>query len=221
LFLFNIEGFSGQSAKDSTKPVLAKAPPLINAHTLEFSLPIRAPIKTISVRSMGQEGLMPVSIFGRKTHEEAWVLLGQGSANTNPVAIPISGQAASIIKIEVDARTSGFAAQPEIQFDLLSQDIAFAASGARPFTIAVGRQSATNAFLPLSSLTSIDPSTIPLVKLNASTSHIVQLLPADEGGGLKLTVLLWACLLEAIVLLAVMAWQVWRRRNNNGDLVNK
>jgi len=210
-----------QSAKDITKPVLAKVPPLINAHRLEFSLPFRAPIKTISIRSMGQEGLMPVSIFGRIPHEEAWVLLGQGSANTNPVAIPLSGQAASIIKIEVDARTSGFAVQPEIEFGLSSQEIAFAASGARPFTIVAGKQSSTNAFLPLSSLTSIDPSNIPLVKLNDPTSQILALSSADKRGGHNLTILLWVCLLVAIVLLAGVAWQVWRRRNNDDIFISK
>lgn len=188
----------------------AIAPALIDARTVEFANPFALPIASLSFRLAGLETLMAVRVLGRNHGEEPWALLGEGVARDGGEPIALSGERMRDLRIEADARTSGFVAPPSIRFGFAPHSIAFAASGAPPFTLAVGRAGTPDVYLPLTTLGAREESPLPITDVRASKSALFALLPPEDRG-LGRRVIMWAVLLGATALLGAIAWLLWRR----------
>ncbi|KQO12795.1 DUF3999 family protein [Sphingomonas sp. Leaf242] len=53
--------------------VEGSAPPLTDAHAIEFSIPFAAAISAIRIVSTGRDVLVPIALFGRDDREQPWL----------------------------------------------------------------------------------------------------------------------------------------------------
>jgi Protein of unknown function (DUF3999) len=200
------------AAPGTTRIVAARMSRLADRYALDFEVPFNAPIASLAVAATGGEGLIPITILGRNTLEEPWVSLGQGRAEANAQAVTLRGQPTRTIRIEADSRTSGFAAPPLIRFAINSHEIAFVASGAPPFTLAVGHPSARDVLLPFEAIAPTGAADIPQASIADPAGTTLTLEPIAHQGVSKRSLVLWAILLASTALLATITWQLWSRR---------
>jgi Protein of unknown function (DUF3999) len=205
-------------------------PALTSAHELSFALPFATPLAALKIKAPGVNVLIPVRVLGRNDRNQAWALLastvlynlttnGKEQANT---AIELTGSAYGAaykeIKIEADKKTAGFSAAPEVSAVFEPTQVIFLASGAPPFTLAVGLSGAVSTYLPLSSLIpgyqSGQENTLPLAR--AEVTAAVANAPAISAQSPTNTpptrsLVLWGVLLAGVVLLGLMAWALMKQ----------
>lgn len=135
--------------------VAASLPDQRDAHAIEVAVPFATPIATLRVVTGGDDVIVPVRVFGRRDREQPWTLLGTGTAARGDGAaldILLRDGGYPMMRIEADERSAGFTAPPTLRIAFDPRAIVFVASGRPPFTLAVGRAGAADAFLPLDSL---------------------------------------------------------------------
>lgn len=150
----------------STKVVLSAAPPtrriavattpltLVDAHELEFDLPILARLSGMRIVLRGSDDIMPVKLYGRPAAEQPWALLAANTlrAGSSGSVLDIKGQPLPHYRLVVDSRTTGFSAAPKI--DLLVQPVELLANfvGTPPYRLAVGQAAASPNYLALNEI---------------------------------------------------------------------
>ncbi len=193
----------------------ATAPPLTDAHTVEFAPPFALAVAAIQIVPTGSEIIVPVRILGRDDREQPWTLLGDGTAarpgkGRAAGGIVLGGRAYAMLRIEADPRSAGFTATPSIRFDFARREIIFLATGKSPYLLAAGRAAATAAYLPPASLMTQATDEKIATATAIAENTIVRLEPVRRSGGAR-QAMLWSILIGATALLGAMAWLLWRR----------
>ncbi len=196
--------------------IAASLPPLGDAHAAEFAMPSASALDTIQIVPTGTDMIIPVRIFGRDDRERSWTLLGTGTAvavTTSATAtrsIALNGGRYRMIRIEADARSSGFTSPPLIHLGFSPRAILFVAAGKPPYILASGRAGATDLYLPAETvMTQASNGSVSSATVRAPQGTL-QLAAVSDANALRRQMLLWTILLVATALLAAMAWRVWK-----------
>jgi hypothetical protein len=195
---------------------------------LEFATPLAA----LHLQALQDNTLLPLRILGRDEASQPWRTLGHtvvyrlntdGQIRSNGVVL-LHWVTTRWLRVEA---TNGLALpsgglQASVEFNPVN--IAFVATGAAPFTLAVGRAHTAPMAVDASLMDSIAPSR--LVDLPVATAHQVRadvpgapqtwaaaLLPA--GTSLR-SGLLWAVLVGGVLVLAVVAYSLVRQLSAKG-----
>ena len=223
-----------------TRVVAVVAPPtLVSPHEFSFNLPFAAPVAALRIDPVGSNTLIPVRVLGRNDRSQPWSsladtvvykLTADGKTQSNG---PIELQSAVMreIKIEADKKTLGFAAAPEVSVLFEPVQLVFLASGAGPFTLAVGAANLSSAYLPLPSMMpgyqSGQENKLPLAKVEASAagSAIVASSAASDGIPTR-SLVLWGVLIAGALALGAMAWALMKQssrdaRVSSSDSISK
>jgi hypothetical protein len=197
----------GADAEVTTLPA-TPPPPGPDRQSIEFAVPFATPLATLSVETSRDDAILPVRVLGRNHAEAPWAELGRGLARSRPTPIALSGGAYRVLRIEADTRTAGFSAPPALRLGFAPAAIAFAAAGAAPYTLAIGREEASTQFLPLSDLAPALP--LPDARLDVGAAPALALLAPDDRRTRRRDALLWGVLLAATAVLGAVAWRAWR-----------
>lgn len=196
-------------------------PVLEDAHTVSFAQPFGTPVAAIRVTPAGANALVPLRVLGRNDRDQPWTLLATGTAYTlvsngktvTDDRLALSGPTFRTIRIEADARTSGFAGVPKIQLQFEPVQIVVLVAGVPPFTLAAGLAGTPNAYLPIHSLVpgyrAGNESALPLVKFGASGAASLSGDGPDQEPPLR-QIALWALLLLGTTVLGAMVWILLR-----------
>jgi hypothetical protein len=197
------------------KSLAAVLPQPADPHAIEVTLPFSAPLSGITLVP-ATDGIVPVRVLGRDDPEQPWSVRGEGAASriagvARDRMIALSGPTPRLLRIEADPRTEGFPTAPVLRLHFAPSAILFVA-GTPPLTLAVGREGASDPFLPLTTLTGRNaPETrVGTAVLDAPDARPV-LLNAETGGVNRRNALLWALLVAATGFLGWMAWKLVRQ----------
>jgi hypothetical protein len=200
-----------------------------------IDVPFAAPIHSLEIRAGATNVLTPVRISGRSQRAEPWRSLASGvvyrissggTESFNP-AIALNGVSVRELRIEADRVTPGFGATPPVVSAMIDPvDIVFLATGATPFSLAVGRVDAKRIALPLSSLIPgySQGAELALPQAAVNTASAVA-APRDTstlsgvresiGAPSNRSMLLWAVLLGGVLLLGAIAWVIFRQTKSS------
>jgi Protein of unknown function (DUF3999) len=202
-----------------------------------IEVPFAAPIYSIDIRATAGNVLTPVRISGRSQRAEPWRSLASGvvyrissgGAETFNPAIALNGVSVRELRIEVDRVTPGFGATPPTVSAIIDPvDVVFLATGAAPYTLAVGRVDAKRIALPLSSLIPgyVQGAELALPLAAVNTSSAVMAPPDTSalsgvrekiGAPSNRSMLLWAVLLGGVLLLGAIAWTIFRQAKSSAS----
>jgi Protein of unknown function (DUF3999) len=213
--------------------VLITTPVLTSAHELSFVLPFATPLAALQVKLQGTNVLIPVRVLGRNDRNQAWTpltssvlykLVTNGKEQTS-AAIELQGTQYREIKIEADKKTAGFAAVPEVSALFEPAQVVFLASGAAPFTLAVGLAEAASAYLPLISLMpgyqSGQENSLPLARADISANAVaavpVATALAPSNTPPTRSLVLWGVLLLGVAVLGLMAWALMKQTKESAE----
>lgn len=198
--------------------ISARAQTPVDAHRIDVAMPFATPVTGLQIVPAMQDGIVPVRILGRDDREQPWALLGQGVANAAvPREIALNGATPRVIRVEADARSTGFTAPPMFRFTLPPTTLLLLDSGMGPFTLAAGRGDARDLFLAADDL--LDGQAVTdEVQLSPSAPFRLNLLPPDDAGASWRSMILWAVLLIATTLLAGLAWRLSRQQPAPADV---
>jgi Protein of unknown function (DUF3999) len=205
-------------------------PALTSPHELSFALPFATPLAALKIKAQGANVLIPVRVLGRNDRSQPWTPLastvlynlttnGKEQANAAVELQSTAGGAGyKEIKIEADKKTAGFAAAPEVSALFEPAQVVFLASGAAPFTLAVGLADAVSAYLPLASLMpgyqSGQENALPLARADASADAMAAVptaAVATSSAPPTRSLVLWGVLLAGVALLGLMAWALMKQ----------
>ena len=208
-----------QSGTGNSAPTIeATLASLKESHVVDVALPFATSLSTILVTPRGNDLVVPIRVLGRDNREQPWTLLGQGIASRSaPNAITIDGRAFRTLRIEADAKSGGFTTPPAIRFAFAPAEIIFLAAGKSPFKLAAGKADASDAYLPLASLTQTPSDTIQNATLDISAAPKLVLVAVSDDGATKRQAVLWAVLLLATALLGGMGWVLWKKNARTPD----
>ncbi|TRW15018.1 DUF3999 family protein [Glacieibacterium frigidum] len=186
---------------------------LVDAHDLRLTLPFATPVAVLRVVPAA-DGLVPLRIFGRDNDEQAWVPIGEGTAYRlaarTGAAITLSDSYRQI-RVEADARTSGFASVPGVQLVFAPREVAVLLTGRAPYTLAAGQAGLSAAYLPVAALAAsapgVDSAALPQATAQAPAATVASLAAATE----KRTWVLWALLIVGTLALGGLVWLAARK----------
>jgi hypothetical protein len=224
-----VQALTGRLAATQSAPEPARAPlpaGTPDGNGLNWTLPFATPIAALHLQAARDNTLVPVRILGRNDAAQPWRTVVSsvvyrldtvGAGNSNPPA-PLHG--ASLRQLRVEA-VKGLALPEGLQatVEFAPLQVAFLASGAGPFTLAVGRVKTQSAAVEASLLGSVSPA--KLAELPAATVaqvHIQVVSGLDgtvqgwlpEGVPLR-TALLWAVLGVGVLALGGVAFALLRQ----------
>jgi len=190
---------------------------------LEWRLPFATPVAALDIRVAGPAALVPVRVLARQQREQPWTLLGrhvvfsltQGGQTQRSPALELGQAAWREWRVEADAASPGFTEPPQVTAWLAPAQLVFVASGAPPFTLAVGRADAPAVYLPLGSLMpGYEPGAqtkLPAASLAMPAASAA--VPTTAAGAQRDTRswILWAILLAGVLALGGMAWVLARQ----------
>lgn len=214
-----------------TRVAAAVAPPaLVSPHEFSFSLPFATPVAALRMDPAGSNTLVPVRVLGRNDRSQPWATLANtvvykltaGGKTQTSGPVELSGVTAREIKIEADKKTAGFAAAPDVSVLFEPVQLVFLASGAGPFTLAVGAANVASAYLSLPSLMpGYQPgqeSKLPLalVETGGAGPAIVAFGAASNSIATR-SLVLWGVLIAGALALGVMAWVLMRQSSRDAQ----
>ena len=205
------------------------------ARLIEWRMPFATPLAALGMRAASPNTLVPVRVLARQQPEAPWTLLGRhvvfwltapdGQAQHSP-PMELGSASWREWRVEADAGSAGFASPPALTAWLAPVQAVFVASGDGPFTLALGQAKASATQLPLASLIpGYGPGKVEelplalwrggagLAAAAASADAAVPLVvatAAPSAGGLRHGAL-WAVLIGGVLLLAGMAWVLFRQ----------
>ncbi|KQS51633.1 DUF3999 family protein [Sphingomonas sp. Leaf198] len=196
--------------------VEGSAPPLTDAHAIEFGIPFAAAISAIRIVPTGRDVIVPIRLFSRDDREQPWLALGESTAARSVEGmtatqddIGLDGGAHRTVRIEAAQRSAGFTSAPMVTFHFAPREIAFLAIGTPPFVVAAGQAGVADAYLPLASVLTQAPNGQFAIAKTALTRVTVRLAPIGDTSAMRKG-LLWTILLIATGVLGMMAWFLWR-----------
>jgi hypothetical protein len=196
-------------------------------NALNWTLPFATPVAALHLQALQDNTLVPVRIQGRGDATQPWRTLassvvyrldtvGQGSSNP---PTPLHGASVRALRVE----TSQGAALPpgglQATVEFAPLQLAFLASGAGPFMLAVGRTHTVPAAVDVSLLGSVAPdrlNALPLATVAGVEEQPVGLLAGAAftwlPGGISLrSVLLWLVLGLGVLVLGAVAYSLMRQ----------
>jgi Protein of unknown function (DUF3999) len=202
-----------------------------NVGEFVVSVPFATPLLALNIRAASPNVLVPVRIFSRNQRADPWRAIGSSvvyrmtsnGVETSSPSIELGGISALELRIEADKNTAGFGATPPTLSALVDPvEVAFLATGAAPFTLAVGRADAKRIALPLPSLipgyakdaelalpqARVIEATLKSSALNASAFSVAR---DNLGAPSNRSLALWAVLLSGVLLLGGIAWAIFRQ----------
>ena len=196
---------------------------------LNWVLPFATPIAAVHLQAPQNNSLVPVRILGRFEASQPWRTLapsvvyrldGAGQVRSNP---PTALNNVSLHSLRVEAG-KGIALpdgglQATVEFAPVQ--VAFLASGAGPFTLAVGRAQTAAAAVDASLLGSVTPAKLVELPLANLSDAVVQTQAQNgldraasrwlpDGVSLR-SVLLWLVLGAGVLALGGVALSLWRQ----------
>lgn len=191
-----------------------------DGHQLLLAVPFATPVAAIDIVPAAVGMLAPVTIYGRENSEAAWTRLGaatvfrlrEGGAIRQSPPVSLAPGPTAQLRIVADARTAGFAAPPALALLVAPQWLAFVASGAPPYALAVGNAGAPAAWLPPASLLP-DPRRLQSLPLaTVATGDVpVTIAATPEGRWPARRLWLWAILGLGTAALAAMVVMLRRK----------
>jgi len=225
-----VASLTGRVAATQTAPALLRAPlppGTLDGNSLNWTLPFATPIAALHLQAAQNNTLLPVRILGRADAAQPWRTLassvvyrldtvGTGTSNS---ATPLHGASVRALRVEAakgQALPEG-GLQATLEFAPLQ--VAFLASGAGPYTLAVGRAQTPSAAVDASLLGSVAPAKLaelPLATVTAVAlqppAGLAQSAPGWLAQGVPLrTVLLWLVLGVGVLVLGGVAYALMRQ----------
>jgi hypothetical protein len=178
---------------------------------LNWTLPFATPIAALHLKAVQNNSLVPVRILGRGEASQPWRTLassvvyrldGVGQGGSNP-ATALHGASLYSLRVEAGKGMSLPDGGLQATVEFAPVQVAFLASGAGPFTLAVGRAQTPPAAVDASLLGSVTPAKLAELPL-ATLSNIVA--RAQSSGGLDGAASRW--LPDGVSLRSVLLWAV-------------
>jgi hypothetical protein len=199
--------------------VATSAVPLADAHELRFALPGVARLAALRLIESGNDGVIPVKLYGRDHAEDPWTLLSAATLRPGEggTLIELAGLPMASYRLEADSRTAGFSAAPRVELLFDPVELLVALSGSPPYRLAAGQAAAPAAYLTLPEIAQQGklprPSQLPEAKVTAPGGPApvlaLQAGPA-EGAFEPRKLVLWAALLLGTLVLAFAAIRLLR-----------
>ncbi len=217
------------SAQSTPAPLRATLPPGTpdSKGGLTWALPFATPLAALHLQAVQDNTLVPVRIQSRVDAAQPWRTLastvvyrldtvGQGSSNP---PTPLHGASFRALRVEASQGAALPPAGLQATLEFAPLQLAFLASGAGPFTLAVGRSHTDAASVETSVLGSVAPdrlNTLPLANVTlveerpagALATAAPDWLPA--GTSLR-SVLLWLVLGLGVLVLGAVAYSLMRQ----------
>jgi Protein of unknown function (DUF3999) len=196
-----------------------------------INVPFATPLQALEIRATSANVLAPIRISGRSQRAEPWRSLASavvyrittnGVESNNP-SIELGGVSVRELRIEMEKSASGFGATlPTVSALVDPVEAAFLATGAAPFTLAVGRADAARVALPLTSLipgyAKDAERALPQAKVieasmktAAPDTSALSSVREKVGAPSNRSLLLWAILIGGVALLGGIAWMIFRQ----------
>jgi Protein of unknown function (DUF3999) len=199
--------------------VATSAVPLADAHELRFDLPGVARLAAIRLIEGGNEGVIPVKLYGRDHAEDPWTLLSAATLRPGEdgTVVELSSPPMASYRLEADSRTAGFSAAPKLELLFDPVELLVALSGTPPYRLAAGQAAAPAAYLTLPEIAQQGRlpslSKLPEAKVAAPSGPppVVALQAGAADGALEpRKLVLWAALLLGTLVLAFAAIRLLR-----------
>ena len=196
---------------------------------LNWILPFATPIAALHLQAPQDNSLVPVRIMGRFEASQPWRTLAPsvvyrldvaGQVSSNPPTA-LNGVSLHSLRVEVGKGTALPIGRLQATVEFAPVQVAFLASGAGPFTLAVGRAQTTAAAVDASLLGSVTPAKLAELPLATLSDIVVQTqaqgsldraasrwLP--DGVSLR-QVLLWLVLGAGVLALGAAAYSLMRQ----------
>lgn len=228
-----LRGLTGTVAASQTPaaPLRATLPPGTadgNA-ALNWVLPFATPIAALHLQAPRNNSLVPVRILGRFEASQPWRTLapsvvyrldGAGQASSNPPTA-LNNVSLHSLRVEVGKGMALPEGGLQATVEFAPVQVAFLASGAGPFTLAVGRAQTAAAAVDASLLGSVTPAKLAELPLANLSDAVVQTQAQNgldraalrwlpDGVSLR-SVLLWLVLGGGVLALGGVALSLWRQ----------
>lgn len=194
---------------------------------LSWNLPFAAPISALHLQAVQDNTLVPVRIQGRGDAAQPWRTLAStvvyrldsvGTGNSNPPT-PLYGASVRALRVEASRGVALPEGGLQATLEFAPLQVAFLASGAGPFTLAVGRSQTPAAAVEASLLGSVAPARLGELPMAGVVSVLTRPETALAGSapgwlpaGTSLrSVLLWAVLGVGVLVLAGVAYSLLRQ----------
>ncbi len=188
-----------------------------NGREMRFAPQISVPIAAVKLNMTGQDGIVPVELFGRNDRSEPWGLLARGTLKQGegPISLELSGSTVREYRLAADPRSSGFSKVPKVSLvvDPITVFAAFNDQG--PYNLAVGHLDAKPSWFDPADLGK--PSDLlrawrrEAEVASAGEAPVILLAPAaPETPFDPRTIALWAALLLGTGVLGFAAWRLMR-----------
>lgn len=197
----------------------------VNAGEYIWQLPARLNIERVQVELTRPNSLAPVKLYGRTETTKPWQALSAGmlfrlTQNGQEVEqneLLLSGKPVQELRLIVDERGTGLGAQaPTLKVAVSPAQLVFLASGAGPYTLALGSMAAKATNLPLAILipdySAAKMATLDKAQVNGdaqTASPSKAATSASDTNWKKIG--LWAVLLLGVLGLAAMAFSLLRK----------
>jgi hypothetical protein len=188
---------------------------LSGPHELRFAPQIAVPIAAVKMEMVGQDGIVPLELFGRNDRSEPWGLLARGTLKQGEGALglELSGSTTREYRLVADRRSSGFSQIPKISLTVEPITVFAAFNEGGPYSLAVGHADAKPAWFDPADLGK--PSDLlrawrrEAEVASAGDAPVILLAPAaPETAFDPRTLALWAALLLGVAVLAFAAWRL-------------
>lgn len=190
---------------------------LSNPHEMRFAPQLAVPIAAVKLEMTGQDGMVPVQLFGRNDRSEPWGLLATGTLKQGEGALrlELSGATLKEYRLLADKRSAGFSKVPKVSLSVEPITLFAAFNDEGPFNLVTGHPDAKPAWFDPADLGK--PSDLlrawrrPAEVASAGDAPVILLAPAaPESGFDPRTLGLWAALLAGAGVLAFAAWRIMR-----------
>ena len=188
---------------------------LSSPHELRFSPQIAVPIAAVKLEMAGQDGIVPVELFGRNDRSEPWGLLARGALKQGepPLNLELSGSTTREYRLVADRRSSGFSQVPKINLSVDPITVFAAFNEGGPYSLAVGHADAKPAWFDPADLGK--PSDLlrawrrEAEVASAGDAPVILLAPAaPETPFDPRKLALWGALLLGVAVLGFAAWRL-------------
>lgn len=188
---------------------------LSSPHELRFAPQIAVPIAAVKLEMAGQDGIVPVELYGRNDRSEPWGLLARGALKQGDAALSLelSGSTTREYRLVADRRSSGFSQVPKISLTVEPITIFAAFNEGGPYNLAVGHADAKPAWFDPADLGK--PSDLlrawrrEAEVASAGDAPVILLAPAaPETAFDPRSIALWTALLLGVAVLGFAAWRL-------------
>lgn len=190
---------------------------LANPHEMRFAPQLAVPIAAVKLDMTGQDGMVPVQLFGRNDRSEPWGLLASGTLKQGEGALglELSGATLREYRLLADRRSAGFSKVPKVSLSVEPVSLFAAFNNEGPFNLVTGHADAAPAWFDPADLGK--PSELrrawrrPAEVAIAGDAPVILLAPAaPETPFDPRTLGLWAALLLGAGVLSFAAWRIMK-----------